>query len=102
MSRQVAIKAFCTAGVVVWIFLLAMVASARAHSWYPMECCSGQDCDAISPDRVKELPSGGYLIDNRMPVHPAQVRTSPDSDFHACIPKLAKQVRCFWAPPRGM
>lgn len=78
-------------------FLLAAT-MALAHSWYPVECCSGHDCDAIQASRVQALGAGGYMVDGAHYVPAAQVRQSPDGEYHACFPSKDK-LRCFWAPP---
>ena len=33
---------------------------ARAHEWYPLECCSGEDCGPA--DTVVRYDDGSYLV----------------------------------------
>ena len=36
---------------------------AHAHDWYPLECCSGQDCGPA--ETVERRPDGSYLVTSR-------------------------------------
>lgn len=73
--------------------------SARAHSFYPWECCAGFDCSEISSDRVS-VSAAGYVVDGKFTVPYGETRNSPDGQYHACFPK-PDQLKCFWAPPPG-
>lgn len=60
-----------------------------AHSWYPWECCSDQDCwpmgedaDAKEPD-PKAVP-GGWLTHDGVFVAERDTRPSRDGRFHVC------------------
>ncbi|MGX7708293.1 hypothetical protein [Methylobacterium sp. Gmos1] len=66
-----------------------------AHSWYPFECCSDQDCEPIS-DAV-EVP-GGYQTHGIF-VPMAKVRPSQDGRYHWC--HRGTYVFCFFAPLAG-
>jgi len=33
---------------------------ARAHSWYPRQCCGGEDCRKV--DKIDFLPSGDMVM----------------------------------------
>jgi len=75
--------------------LLAMFgllsADARAHDWYPLECCSGQDCGPA--DTVERRPDGSYFVTSRglsavIPSDYALWRKSPDGRIHVCIRRL--------------
>lgn len=79
--------------------VVAAGGSANAHEWYPWECCSGHDCDAITPDRVK-IVEGGYVIDGKFMVPTKEARRSQDEHYHACFPQ-PENLRCFFAPPFG-
>jgi hypothetical protein len=39
---------------------VASILPVQAHSWYPMECCSGQDCHEA--DMVTEMPDGSAKL----------------------------------------
>ncbi len=66
-----------------------------AHSWYPFECCSDQDCEPVS-DAV-EVP-GGYQTHGIF-VPMAKVRPSQDGRYHWC--HRDGTVFCFFAPLAG-
>lgn len=97
-------------------FILAAIASALAHSFYPSECCSGQDCwptgeeaDAREADPVA-TPAGWRLQDGTV-VAFDRTRKSPDGRFHVCrrggrhdgafIAEPASKIPCLWAPPQS-
>lgn len=83
------------AGILLWIFIIC---GARAHSWYPSNCCSGDDCRELASERVRVTP-GGYLIDNRETVPFDKARMSPDEHYHGCFPPtMMGKIGCFWAP----
>jgi hypothetical protein len=89
-------------GIVIALAICGAVAlgmSARAHSFYPWECCSGIDCAELSADRVS-ISAGGYVIDGKFTVPYSETRNSPDGLYHACFP-APDYLKCFWAPPPG-
>jgi len=60
---------------------------AIAHSWYPVECCSGRDCMRV--DRVEQMTDGGMRmfagnIQVQVPKGFTQ-RPSRDNDTHVCV-----------------
>jgi hypothetical protein len=85
--------------------------SARAHSFYPYECCSDQDCWPMGkgerePDPVL-TPQGWRLHDGEI-VAFAEARPSPDGRFHVCRRGGAAEgavIRpgrpCLWVPAQG-
>lgn len=81
------------------LWLASLVVDVRAHSFYPADCCSGTDCAPIAEARVRPA-FAGYMIDGVHYVPMAQVKPSPDGEYHACFPK-PETLRCFWAPPQG-
>jgi hypothetical protein len=78
-----------------------------AHSWYPISCCSNQDCEMVPAEAIR-ADSKGYRvvyvsdtfgsIDELVPA--SQVRSSEDSNFHACWKKanVSPRIICFFAP----
>jgi hypothetical protein len=88
------------------------VGQARAHSFYPWECCSSQDCwpmgldaDAREPDPV-ETRAGWRLADGIV-IPFALTRKSPDGRFHVCrrggaadgaVIQPSERPICLWAP----
>lgn len=100
------------AGVTVLMFWLS---PARAHSFYPWECCSSQDCwptgkdaDAREPDPIGT--DSGWLLQDGTIVPYAAARQSPDGRFHVCrrgatlsgqLITPYSQPPCLWAPVPG-
>lgn len=60
---------------------------AAAHSWYPDECCSGEDCMPV--DDIDRDAAGDYVV--RAGRHVVRVprafpvRPSPDGRPHVCF-----------------
>jgi len=103
-----------------WVLILVFailwfVLPARAHSFYPWECCSSQDCwpmgadaDAREPDPVA-TPADWRLHDGTV-VPYAAARPSPDGRFHVCrqggrrdgaLITPQAEPPCLWAPVPG-
>ncbi|MCA0425642.1 MAG: hypothetical protein LCH61_20430 [Proteobacteria bacterium] len=88
--------------------ILLLTTRARAHEWYPIECCSDRDCwiagDGGAEPEPRATPSGWVLHDGTLvPYHEA--RPSPDGRFHVCRHGGSVQgavIRagrvCLWAP----
>lgn len=68
---------------------------AYAHSWYPGECCSGQDCRELTDGDVLAV-DGGWIVLGRWYRSRKDARPSPDSRFHACA--VGATLRCFFVP----
>ncbi|MDP3408207.1 hypothetical protein [Bosea sp. (in: a-proteobacteria)] len=97
------------AALVIWL------SPARAHEFYPWECCSDRDCwptgtgrDAREPDPV--AGPGGWRLSDGTIVPYAAARPSPDGRFHVCrsggslsgaliVP--GGRPPCIWVPPSG-
>ena len=66
----------------------AALPDARAHDWYPRECCSSQDC--APADSVVRRDDGGYMVTVRgmtvlVPWWFRPWRNSPDGRVHICV-----------------
>ncbi len=77
---------------------------ALAHDWYPVECCSQQDCKPIDdPREVGE--SGDRYTYRGLSFSKAQTKTSPDGKYHVCVVQAhgsgASHIRCMWKPFQG-
>jgi hypothetical protein len=90
MARDPGVPAFLAIlAVLVIIGLVALGTSGRAHSFYPLECCSDRDCwpmgdaaDAREPAPV--VTSAGWKLSDGSIVPFNQARASPDGRFHVC------------------
>jgi len=65
--------------------------SAHAHEWYPLECCSSQDC--APADTVVRRDDDSYLVTSRgmsavIPPTYRHWRASPDGRVHVCLKQL--------------
>ena len=81
-------------GKLVCLLVLAQssVGSAGAHSWYPRECCSDNDCRPVPCEELIESRYGltwrGQVIFNERQTH-----ASLDDRCHVCITSYG-----FFAP----
>jgi hypothetical protein len=84
---------------------LALILPVQAHSWYPVECCSGQDCHET--DLVTELPDGTAKVQvgSDIVIVPRSLkrRSSPDGHYHLCYRKWQDStvVHCFFQPAQA-
>lgn len=90
------------------IAVLFAAAPAFAHSWYPYECCSGQDCAPIDLQQTPKEEGGGFTLQDGSHRHIAykDVRMSPDGQWHLCESKwqtnLAdRKIYCVYGPVGG-
>lgn len=94
-------------GIAVALVMGTGAGAARAHDWYPYECCSNRDCYPVPASRVQVVP-GGWIIDG-IAVRHGEARPSPDGRFHICRHQDGKgdlirpqgQPTCAWAPVEG-
>lgn len=63
--------------------LLAFTHGALAHSWYPMNCCSGTDCAPVPCEAINEK-AHGVMSWNGWQYDPTQIKISQDTQCHAC------------------
>lgn len=75
-----------------WIggFLMGMAVGmqahpAKAHDWYPIECCSVYDCHPAPCDTLEDLPEGGIRdLKNGQVYTKDQKKPSRDAQCHVC------------------
>jgi hypothetical protein len=88
------------------VVLLLLCGTASAHSWYPMQCCGGQDCAPL-PDGSVKFTKAGWLITTTGETIPfADTQQSQDEHFHRCrfdANNMSSATRhgCFFAPGAG-
>lgn len=89
---------------------LALIAPARAHDWYPMECCHAMDCAPVEshrftqPIEIGTLPQMVVTSKHGTVVVPGSFprRESKDNRMHVCMrPKEDGTMRliCIFDPP---
>jgi hypothetical protein len=84
---------------------IGLIAPAAGHSWYPLECCSGEDCHET--DSVTEMPDGSAQVqvgsDSIVVPRSLKRRKSPDEHYHVCYGKNRESyvVYCFFQPAQS-
>ena len=80
-----------------------MASLAWAHSWYPVECCTGLDCRKV--DSMEYLPDGSLrmVFSGQEVIVPKGFRQQPsqDMDAHVCVYRNALgrwAPRCVFIP----
>jgi hypothetical protein len=88
--------------------LMAGAFPARAHDWYPVECCHATDCAPVDAVREVAAPEGGVpqlVVTSRhgTAIVPQNLprQTSQDSRMHVCMRSLRGKmyVLCIFLPP---
>lgn len=90
------------------LLMLAMCIDSQqshGHSWYPSECCSGQDCAPVPEAEISERGAWFRYKDVEFPKQ--STKQSPDDQYHVCYvkpPGMGGQpfIRCMWRPHRGV
>lgn len=98
-----------------WLALLFVSAfsAARAHSWYPAECCSDQDCAPIALAEAPREENGGFTLTDGRHVSYKDLKMSPDNQWHLCeskigddngypLPPVQRRIICIYAPIGGV
>ena len=89
---------------------LAMIMAAHlitrpvsAHNWYPVGCCSGNDCFPIKETDLEAIPNGYRIKSSGLTATGGQVHRSEDGRFHICTigGKPDDKPRCLFEPPMG-
>jgi len=76
--------------IVVTLIVVALlsIADASAHSWYPSECCGGDeiegDCRAVPCSEISEQGDGSILW-HGVTFSREQLRPSQDQSCHVCV-----------------
>jgi hypothetical protein len=93
----------------IWRAVFAMLSSvvllpqsASAHSWYPEQCCNGEDCQPA--DGVQRLTDGTLVLRRgaivvRVP-RSFPIAESPDGRPHFCVVDMGwgPEARCVFLP----
>ena len=90
-----------------WLLLLLLLfwgvvwaGLARAHEWYPRECCSDKDCKAMPLDQTPTATQSGWLLYDGKIWPYTSTRTAPDGKFHECVTPAGTRL-CLFAPNSG-
>jgi len=87
-----------------FLFVLMIAAPARAHDWYPIECCSGYDCAPVDQAERREGDTLIVTSKHGTGIVPAAMtrRESKDNRMHVCMrPSFDGSMRviCVFLPP---
>jgi hypothetical protein len=92
---------------VVTVMAYFWVAPARAHDWYPEECCHGKDCAPVQSMEWVDAYGASHLYvtsrDGTVVIPPNfPWRVSPDGRMHVCMRRTfddGMEVICLFNPP---
>jgi hypothetical protein len=87
--------------------LLAAARQAAAHSWYPWESCSDNDCAPIPLAEALVERDGGFMLIDGHHITYDRLRPSPDGKWHLCESKdkpnpADRRIICVYAPQGGV
>lgn len=73
--------------VCIFVLFITIKAPAKAHSWYPPECCSDQDCAEVI--KTIELPNGDLEVTSKhgtvLITKKTPRKQSLDNKEHVCM-----------------
>lgn len=98
---RIVLAALVVAVVCFFVFMLSHL-TAKAHDWFPAECCSNQDCFPVKDTDLQLQPDGSYIV-----VHSGKravdVRESLDGRYYLCTGNatLDGEPKCVFEPDRG-
>jgi hypothetical protein len=92
-----------------------LAVEARAHEFYPQECCNNEDCFPTGLGQIEPDPiavEGGWKLSTGEIIPYDRARPSPDGRFHVCrrmnedgvpmrggfITGTKTKQPCLWAP----
>jgi hypothetical protein len=78
----------------VLLLLTACHKKARAHDWYPHECCAQEHCHPIDCEAITK--SGIGLMYQGLSFSGKMIRNSHDEKCHACIVKPQSSASGQW------
>jgi len=79
-----------------------LLKATPVHSWYPLTCCSGNDCMEVN--FLGRSYKNDYIVQNEtfglvtVP-HDFPIRPSQDHKYHICI--RDSRILCFFVPTLG-
>jgi hypothetical protein len=103
---DMAVKTLVPALVALSVLAGFWLTPAKAHSWYPRECCSDHDC--MHADKIGTDVSGNriVIVGERKVWVPTgfPVRASPDGRIHICFTDDvygSQMPRCVFMPAQS-
>lgn len=69
----------------------------QAHEWYPLDCCSGNDCRPVDCKELISQPDGTVKYKD-MTFRRDQKRASQDGYCHACYSDKYNVPYCVFFP----
>lgn len=88
--------------------LFVVCGGARAHDWFPANCCSGHGCRVIAADQVQTTRQGFAIPGNPevVPYSSPKIRQTPpegDGRYAVCTKggEAAGAVICLYIPTWG-
>lgn len=78
--------------------LTAISLITLVHSWYPPECCSGQDCKPVPCDQLVEMGNGDWKFEDKV-FSKEKIRLSEDQYCHVCIHPFSGNPLCAFIVP---
>jgi hypothetical protein len=95
---------WCIIAALALLVVIAVARPARAHEWYPRECCSEQDCAPVTDVSFVAADVGSLpvmIVTTKFGTKPlapeTKVASSKDSRMHACI--YQGKLLCLFLPP---
>lgn len=82
---------------------ILLAAVILAHSWYPPECCNGEeehgDCRPVPCSSLEFKPGNpGWVMHEGHWIISDEVRQSPDGQCHVCEQPNHERMYCAWMP----
>jgi len=81
--------------------LMLIPTPVKAHEFYSIACCSGDDCAPLPDGTVKVTPLGYEWDGELFPLSDPRIKVSPDGKYHGCEYKHVKHKPCLYVPPVG-
>jgi len=91
-----------------FVAVMLMISAARAHDWYPPECCQKVDCAPV--ERAETLSDGSLRLTSNIgtALVPSSFprRESPDDQMHICMTRFSHfddmRPVCLFVPPAAV
>jgi hypothetical protein len=85
--------------ILIFTFLLSSIGTSIGHSWYPIECCSDEDCQPVPCWSITETDKGHKYFN--IFFSKEKVKASKDAQCHVCINPNTSEPLCMFLPVTG-